>query len=400
MTPNNTVAGLAEKLQSVIGEMNAAADHAQAHGGNLSWRYPREWATTLSTIASPAPSAGVGVGVIGDAIRHLSKWLDLNDCECEAGHQCGRPEVQRTRDQLRALQHPAAPSVSPCVGATTGDAYETWCPGCGITISVPSPSVSPAYDRELIARMLDHNCNVTGFFSRDAIAEQARLLREAGNAEAASIRTVNRSPSVAGDAGELPELPKITRYDVVGDIAYPIHEAEFGSLVDYDDHAAAMRAYGEQCRRLATAEQPDSAVQGEALDYTDIANRAQEITGRSIYPSTAKAVLEAAGVTTPPPAPAAEQGQPEARGVEGRELALAVENALGWRDAERDAELDGLLVMAMNLLAAAPSGVRVDDAMVERACIAYKGGVPSDAGREMMRAALTAALRANEVSRG
>lgn len=60
----------------------------------------------IPTTTAP-PSAPVGV--IGDAIRHLSKWLDLNDCECESGHQCGRIEVERTRDQLRALaQQPAA----------------------------------------------------------------------------------------------------------------------------------------------------------------------------------------------------------------------------------------------------------------------------------------------------
>lgn len=55
----------------------------------------------------PAPPSAP-VGVIGDAIQHLSKWLDLNECECEASHQCGRAEVERTRDQLRTLaQQPA-----------------------------------------------------------------------------------------------------------------------------------------------------------------------------------------------------------------------------------------------------------------------------------------------------
>ena len=43
---------------------------------------------------------------IDEAIRHMTNWLDLNDCECESGHQCGRIEVQRTRDQLRALTTP------------------------------------------------------------------------------------------------------------------------------------------------------------------------------------------------------------------------------------------------------------------------------------------------------
>ena len=42
---------------------------------------------------------------------------------------------------------------------------------------------------------------------------------------------------------------------------------------------------------------------GGELDYTDIANRAQEVTGRSIWPSTVKAVLEAAGSPAPDSCP-------------------------------------------------------------------------------------------------
>ena len=53
--------------------------------------------------AAAAPAAQASAGVIGDAIRHLSKWLDQNDCECESGHQCGRAEVEQTRNQLLAL---------------------------------------------------------------------------------------------------------------------------------------------------------------------------------------------------------------------------------------------------------------------------------------------------------
>lgn len=49
---------------------------------------------------------------------------------------------------------------------------------------------------------------------------------------------------------------------------------------------------------------PESA---EAVDYTDIANRVEESTGKGIYPSTVRAVLDAAGFTAPP--------RPEASGV-------------------------------------------------------------------------------------
>jgi hypothetical protein len=45
----------------------------------------------------------------------------------------------------------------------------------------------------------------------------------------------------------LPELPSITRYRVDGDIAYPVSEDPDGSMVDYEDHVSAMRAYGQAC---------------------------------------------------------------------------------------------------------------------------------------------------------
>lgn len=79
------------------------AEFWKAQAIALGWRERRD-----SENGDTAPPSAP-VGVIGDAIRHLSKWLDANDCECESGHQCGRTEVERTRDQLRALaQQPAA----------------------------------------------------------------------------------------------------------------------------------------------------------------------------------------------------------------------------------------------------------------------------------------------------
>lgn len=55
------------------------------------------------------PTYGPKPAVVGDAIRHLTKWLDAVECECEGGHRCGRDEVQRTRDQLAALTPAATP---------------------------------------------------------------------------------------------------------------------------------------------------------------------------------------------------------------------------------------------------------------------------------------------------
>ena len=36
-----------------------------------------------------------------EAALHLTNWLDKDECECEGpGHQCGRTQVERCRDQL------------------------------------------------------------------------------------------------------------------------------------------------------------------------------------------------------------------------------------------------------------------------------------------------------------
>lgn len=59
-----------------------------------------------------------------------------------------------------------------------------------------------------------------------------------------------------------------------------------------------------------------------------------------------------------------------------------------WRRAIPEARA----ALNVALLDGQPAGVVIDDAMVERAHAAYKGGVPSEVGRQMMRAALQAAL--------
>lgn len=65
--------------------------------------------------------------------------------------------------------------------------------------------------------------------------------------------------------------------------------------------ADQMRAYGEQCR-LATTEQPGSAVQGEVVAYRLWNGNGWDYSQRP-FPGYAAQPL----YTTPPPAPAAEQ---------------------------------------------------------------------------------------------
>ncbi len=59
--------------------------------------------------------------------------------------------------------------------------------------ATPQPEPKPVeYDRVLIADMLHDAPIIGGKYSREAIAEQVRLLRAADNAEAAGVRTVRR----------------------------------------------------------------------------------------------------------------------------------------------------------------------------------------------------------------
>jgi hypothetical protein len=260
-------------------------------------------------------------------------------------------------------------------------------------------------------------------------------------------------------------------------------------MVYYDDHAAAMRAYGEQCRRLATAEQPGfrmtsdeggwtkedalryienwcpdyvkdyicsleqpgSAVQGEAVAYRWWDGRGWLYNERP-PPGAEERGLQGLGVIAPP-APAAEHGdalaeqyrtgweaghatahrirnaldtQPEARGVEGMVL-VPRDKLLELADIlydNRTTTASGLPVTVLECIdvaqaaaqeirryiAAAPSGVRVDDAFVRKILAAPLGEttignmvcaeVAADRLIPALRDALTAALSANEVSRG
>jgi hypothetical protein len=314
----------------------------------------------------------------------IGTLADLKDYEKTAVEAYGRACARAGRDA--ALQHPAAPSVS------------------------------PAYDRELIARMLEEV--IGGPYSRAAVEEQIRLLRDADNTEAASIRTVNRSPSVAGDAGELRRLADEMERQWHDARAPWLHFGDIGMI-----------------RRLATAEQPGSAVQGEAVRelLIDCWLAINSIPEQSAAKITMLQRLDIAlgkcldcawnaGLcethATPPPAPAAEQGdavtkaldtltqysaehghpadferaittlsvlakstatQPEARGVEGMvprsDLADLYRAYVRLLEAGRDRIMDlggtcdpvdmmersdPFLIRARRALAAAPSGVRVD----------------------------------------
>ena len=62
-----------------------------------------------------------------------------------------------------------------------------------LAIKAALTSRDPAYDRELIARMLtEYNAGLIGQFSPVAVEHQIKLLREAENLDAEGVRTVRR----------------------------------------------------------------------------------------------------------------------------------------------------------------------------------------------------------------
>lgn len=158
----------------------------------------------IEAALSPAPSAGVvDYDTIFKAVDEASpRWGEAHDNPLLHKLDFREREWIAGRVFQALSQHPAAPSVS------------------------------PAYDREFIARMLDGLADNRGHinYTDASVKDQARLLREADNAEAENIGTVSVSPAVEGG------LP-----DVTG------HEAALALI-----------------RRLATPEQPGSSAQGEA----------------------------------------------------------------------------------------------------------------------------------------
>jgi hypothetical protein len=236
--------------------------------------------------------------------------------------------------------------------------------------------VSPAYDRELIAEMLGElfyddgeKLHTRSRWTAAAIEEQARLLREADNAEAANIRTVDRSPAVAGDGlPTLPDLPKCWSGSPV-----TVTWAEDGETTTREVWSEPQVQkfaydYGEQCfaagfeqGRLAS-----SAPQGEAAATVCL------VGDRYAHGHMIEVQLQLAGedaptpkigdryYTTPPPAPAAEQPQ-------GEMVLVPREPTQEMLDAPEHMWQPEAKKVWAAMIAAAPSGERVDEAMVDRA---------------------------------
>lgn len=52
----------------------------------------------------PAAQPKAAPGAVEEAARLLQAWIDEGECECEgSSHRCGRPNVERTIADLRAL---------------------------------------------------------------------------------------------------------------------------------------------------------------------------------------------------------------------------------------------------------------------------------------------------------
>ena len=142
--------------------------------------------------------------------------------------------------------------------------------------------MTPAYDRELLAEVVElvatmPKASKMARYDRNALREQARLLREAANAEAASVETVNsrsRLRRIAAEKGEpaprfdtsedrLPELPEHAASLYVEHFrdCPSMRNTDWTECVEFwpGTHrlytAAQMHTYGEQCRRLAASGQ-------------------------------------------------------------------------------------------------------------------------------------------------
>jgi hypothetical protein len=116
-------------------------------------------------------------------------------------------------------------------------------------------------------------------------------------------------PSVAGDAGELPELQRYGRGP---------KESPYLLVPMNDGYWTPWHIAQDTIRRLATAEQPGSAVQGEAkpavwVDADDLEHGVERgsfmACSDDYYRTRPNLRYNVPLYTTPPPAPAAEQGE-------------------------------------------------------------------------------------------
>lgn len=405
-----------EVLGAFVAKYGFQPDEAvQVFSPDGTWRIER--------LTSPAPSAAVGVAEVVRLRQALGKLMSYN-----MDIRDGKINY-RAQDHIdvaaAALQHPAAPSVE----------------------EQPNP----------LAR---YWMNRSEFWMQKAISLGWREVRDAANGEAPSA-----PPSVAGDAGELPDL-----LDSIADDTR-------GHSLNGEQHDG-LRNAANLIRRLATAEQPGSAVQGENLtwaleqggilaDWCNVAGDAlrslldaYERRVRSSCTTDADLASEpwrcaeyvqaeqalntkpspSVEIITPPPAPAAEQGdtiiidgriytldtvrtallglardvaeqdatQPEACGVEDDAeeefCAIVLDNL--WKRGETqlyEAAHEFMIDRRRRLRAAAPEPVRVDAYAAgwrNAAKWASRDDLISDIGSPAYERDKAAALSANEVSRG
>ena len=269
--------------------------------------------------------------------------LESNADSWPTVYESDRPNIALLREAASALR-----SSGEAVGYATQDGGVIWyadgsgsvsrkpAPGTILYTTPPTPSAPVGVEervRGIIALLRqpepDNGEKYTEFDEGydQASSEIATMLEAALQHSAAP----SVSPAVEGG---LPTLAE--RLERVVEAMRKDDEAVVWWITEVADVAAMIR-------RLATAEQPGSAVQGEAvgflLDGRDSTGEPwealpgmhpmHELHHYECRPQTfrVRAFLYA---TTPPPAPAAEQAQPEARGVE-RFVATIRSLARDWK---------------------------------------------------------------------
>lgn len=243
-TPNNTVAGLADRLLAVAERLDPTGTKPLSGDALRTFaQITTEVRAIAAALASPAPSAGVVDALVSElwSVTQRREYATPGERK-----RAIRTAITTILSDYSALQHPAAPSVSPAVegGLPELPATRFWAD----SMRLDQPGCLSEYPAEIFATL---NC----------------------------VRTI--------------------QYD------QPLYTAD------------QMRAYGEQCR-LATAEQPGSAVQGEAISvYATLRSIRYNATHGSqdrpmhvrlsLIADEANKAIAAIEATTPPPAPAAEQ---------------------------------------------------------------------------------------------
>lgn len=113
---------------------------------------------------------------------------------------------------------------------------------------------------------------INGYLAREQVIEIALAgpvpAWVSGNVNACVTLTLAADRAAQG---EMPELPSIQRVRVSSG-SYPMVNDPAGDYVDYDDHVAAMRAYGQQCARAASCGggEPTPSAGVEVTLYVDL----------------------------------------------------------------------------------------------------------------------------------